>query len=310
MNPGDVEAHGEEVLPQARVGRDWKSYLFWVVPVAAVLLAGWFIYSDAIRKGPTLHIQFSDASGLQAGKASVEYRGAEVGEVQDIVLAPDAKHVDVTVSLKKSARVIAREHSKFWIVKPKVSAAQITGLGTIVSGDYITVEPGDGKPETKFEGLAQAPVVETPDVLRIVLLAERQSSLKEGTPVFYRGVTVGKVAGCELGPHSQTVRATVEIRKHFAPLVRMNSVFWSSGGINVNVGLTGADISAQSAKTLFGGGVDFATPDTRQKQAPPGTAFRLYDKSQDAWLTWSPDIVLDRNSDEPPAPSQQSAGAQ
>ncbi|HVX85806.1 MAG TPA: MlaD family protein [Phycisphaerae bacterium] len=156
------EAELASKLPKAKRGRDWKAYLFWVVPAAAVALAAWFIYSDAISKGPKLHLYFADATGLDAGKSKMKYRGAEVGKVDDITLTPDRKQVDVEVSLKKSAAGLARENSKFWIVRAQVSVAQIQGLGTIMSGDFLTVEPGDGKAATKFEGLAQAPVIASP----------------------------------------------------------------------------------------------------------------------------------------------------
>lgn len=73
----------------------------------------------------------------------------------------------------------------------------------------------------------------------------------------------------------------------------MNSKFWNAGGIHVHIGLTGADISAQSAETLVSGGVDVATPDTNQKPAVAATAFRLYDKPEDAWLGWAPRIQLE-----------------
>jgi paraquat-inducible protein B len=307
---GDQERRPDlEKLPKAKKGRDWKAYFFWVVPVAAVALAAWFIYSDAINKGPKLHIYFADASGLEAGKSKMKYRGAEIGKVEEIALTPDRQHVDVEVALEKSAKGLARENSKFWIVRAQVSVAQIQGLGTIMSGDYLTVEPGDGKPATKFQGLAQAPVIPSPGALQIELLSERAGSMKPDTPVFYRGIQVGKVSASELGPHAQTVRATVDIEKRYAPLVRMNSMFWNAGGINVNVGLTGADISAQSARTLLGGGIDFATPDTTQKQALPGTSFRLYDKAQEAWQAWAPAIDLGPSA-AMPGEHVQSAGAQ
>ncbi|HET6250343.1 MAG TPA: hypothetical protein VFE47_21835 [Tepidisphaeraceae bacterium] len=74
----------------------------------------------------------------------------------------------------------------------------------------------------------------------------------------------------------------------------MNSVFWNAGGVDVNLSLKGAEISAQSFKALMSGGLDFATPDTSQKAALPGTSFRLYEKAKDEWLGWSPAIELDK----------------
>src|SRR6185437_9405654 len=169
MNAAQPSQGPGQDLPKAKVGKDWTTYLFWIVPLGAAILAGYFIYTNT-RKGPHIHIFFTDATRLEAGKSPLQYRGAKVGEVKDIQLTPDHKQVDVTVALKKSAKELARENSRFWIVKAQVGAAHISGLGTIVSGDFIAVEPGGGKPQTKFQGLADAPVVVPPGALRIVLL--------------------------------------------------------------------------------------------------------------------------------------------
>lgn len=281
-------------LPKAKVSKDWKTYFFWLVPLGAACLAAYFIYINT-DKGPKIHIYFADASGLQPGTSEVKYRGGVVGKVEDLKLTPDQQQIDVVVSLKKEARGLAREQSQFWIVRAQIGATQITGLGTVVSGDFITVEPGGGKPATQFQGLGEAPVVAPPTTLKIMLLTERVESIQPRAPVFYRGLQVGEVSKCDLGPDAQTIQITVEIQKPYIPLVRMNSVFWKAGGINVNVGLSGANLSAQSLKTLIAGGIDFATPDTSQKSAPPGTSFRLYEKPKDEWLAWSPAIQINES---------------
>lgn len=280
-------------MPKARVTRNWKTYLFWIVPVAAAALAAYFVYTEEFKKGPTITIFFSDAAELQEGKSSVKYRGVEIGTVERIVLTDDQRQAKVTVSLKRSGRNVAKSASEFWIVQPRIGLNEIKGLGTVVSGDYITVRPGTGKEQLTFVGLASPPPPEKEEKgLLIVLLSDRLGSVKKHSSVMYRGVEVGEVWDQQLGPESQVVLITVNIKKKFAPLVRMNSVFWNAGGINFNLGLSGVEVSAQSAAALLAGGIDFATPDTSQKQAEDGTAFRLYEKPKDIWLTWSPVIKL------------------
>jgi paraquat-inducible protein B len=281
-----------EDLPKAIVQRNWKTGLFWLIPLAAAGLAGYFVYTQLLSGGPEVQISFDNAQGLQAGKSDVKYRGAEIGTVKNIQLAKDAKRVNITISLIGSAADVARDGSRFWIVKPEIGIEEIRAPRTIVSGNYITVEPGRGKRRTTFIGLAEPPIVEPEGALRVVLFSERLGAIKKRSPIFYRGIQVGKVFDAELGPESQTIHILADIQKHYRPLLRMNSKFWNAGGIHVNIGLTGADVSAQSAETLVSGGIDFATPDTTEKEAPRGTAFRLYDKPEDAWLAWAPRIKL------------------
>jgi paraquat-inducible protein B len=281
-----------ENLPRAKIERNWKTYFIWLVPVAAAALAAWFLYSNIVKGGPTIHLYFDNAAGLQKGKSELKYRGADLGEVKELKLTKDSKKVEVTVALGRSAAGVAREGSRFWIVKPEVGVQEIRGLRTIVSGDYITVEPGNGKPQFQFEGLADAPVIEPAGMRRIILLAEKTGALKPQTPVFYRGIQVGEVFSVDLGDASQAVHLVVDIRKRYAPLVRMNSKFWNAGGIHANISLSGLNIGAQSLETLISGGIDFATPDLSEKEAPSQTNFRLYDKPEVAWLAWSPPIEL------------------
>lgn len=288
-----------EDLPRARIVRNWKTRLFWLVPIAAALLAGWFIYSDMEKRGPTIHILFDNAQELQAGKSELKYRDAQIGMVKKIELTPDQQHVDITVSLERSAKNIAREGSRFWIVRAHLALEEIRAARTIVSGNYITVDPGNGKEQTRFTGLPQEPILEPPADLTVVLISEKLGSIKPRAPVFYRGVQVGEVRTCELGATSQTVRISLQIQKHYRPLVRLNSKFWNAGGINFSIGLRGADISAQSAETLISGGISFATPDTAEQQAYPGTTFRLYEKPEDAWLSWAPAIPLEQSAAPP-----------
>ncbi len=286
----DEDRLGEE-LPKSRVTRNWRTWLFWLVPVAAAILAGWFVYQEVFQAGPTIRITFQDAANLEPGKSQVKYRGVKIGTVKDVQLTTDRRHVRVKVSLEPSGGGVAREGTRFWIVQPRVQLAEIRGLSTIVSGDYIGVEPGEGKPETSFEGRAQPPApLPEEGGLEIVLLAEGAHSVKEHTPVLYRGIDVGEVRRVELGPVSQDVRIHVDIKKGYEPLVRMSSRFWNAGGINFSVGLSGVDISAQSARALIAGGIEFATPDDPGPRAAPDTAFRLYDKPDPAWLKWAPAI--------------------
>lgn len=293
---------GTPQLPKARITRNWKTWFFWLVPIGAAALAGLFIYSEVARKGPTITIYFADAGGLQPGNSRLKYRGVEIGTVDKVRLTDDHLRAKITVSLEKSGESVAREGSRFWIVQPRVGLSEIKGLRTVVAGDYITVQPGAGKERTEFVGLAEPPAPETEEKgLRIMLVSERLGSIKKHAPVNYRGVQVGEVWDAQLAPDSQSIYITAVIDRHFAKLVRMNSKFWNAGGLNVSIGFSGIDISAQSAQALLTGGIDFATPDTGGKEAIPGTAFRLFDKAQDAWLAWSPAIKLPP-AEEPNAP--------
>ncbi|MBJ6727842.1 PqiB family protein [Geomesophilobacter sediminis] len=301
MNGTGEGTHPGEKLPRAEVRRNWRRYLFWLIPLGAILIAGWIVYADVIRKGPTLHIYFDNAVGLQQGKSQMKFRGVQVGKVKEIELTPDTRMVKVTVALDQGTDSLAREGSIFWVERARIGLNEITGLQTIMGGAYLTVEPGKGKRQTEFRGVPEAPATQKEEPgRRVVLLAEKLGSVKEHSPVTYHGIQVGEVHQAELGPTAQTVRIFLNIDRKYAPLVRMNSKFWNAGGVNISVGLGGIDITAQSARTLLTGGIGFATPDANQPEAHDGAAFRLYDKAEESWLRWFPEIPLPLVGGHPP----------
>jgi hypothetical protein len=53
---------------------------------------------------------------------------------------------------KFSERFIS-ENTRFWVVRARVSARAIYGLGTVFSGAYLDIDPGKpGKPSRSFQG--------------------------------------------------------------------------------------------------------------------------------------------------------------
>ena len=292
MSERTQEHHAPHGLPRARVERSYLTWSLWLIPAIAAAVVGYFIIYDLFLSGPAITIYFKNADGLQAKNTMVKYRGIKVGEVKSLKLTDHGEGVMVTARLNSSAAELAREGSKFWVVRPELKLGSVTGLRTIVAGNFITVEPGDGPRTNKFVGWENAPIPRV-KAIYITLLTGDLDSLQEQTPIFYRGVQVGEVTEVRLGMHAQHVIVTARIRQDFAPLVRTNSVFWNAGGIHVHAGLlNGVQISAESAQTVISGGIAFATPDDYGPEATNGDVFVLNEKESDDWKKWDPDIPL------------------
>jgi paraquat-inducible protein B len=293
MTDHEEKQASTESLPKARIETNWRRYLFWLIPIGAAAVAAWFIYTEVISKGPKIYVYFDNAAELQAGKSQIKFRGVQIGDIEAVELTEDNHRVKATVSLARSARNVARQGSVFWIVKPQIGLNQITGVQAIMGGDYLTVQPGTGKRQTVFQGSPEPPASQKEEPgLRIVLLAEKLGTVKQHSPVLYHGVQVGDVHASELGPEAQAVYIFLNIEKKYAPLVRMNSRFWNAGGAQVSLGWTGISMKAQSVSTLLTGGIDFATPDTKEKEAYDGAPFRLYEQPESSWQRWFPTIRL------------------
>ena len=279
-------------LPKAKIEKSHLSLGLWLIPLAAALLCAWYLSRDFIFVGPTITIYFQNAEGLQEQNSLVQYRGVKIGEVESLKLTQDRQRVAVKVQLDTSGASIAQQGSVFWIVRPELKLGAVSGLRTIILGNYIAVQPGHGARTNVFMGVEKEPI-EPIKALDIQLLATKLDSLQPQSPVFYRGIQVGEVLDCRLSDDARRVLIHARIEKDYASLVRMNSKFWNAGGIDLHLGLfSGATITAESAQTLISGGIAFATPPDFQNVATNGTLFALNEKSDAEWEKWSPAIPL------------------
>jgi paraquat-inducible protein B len=279
-------------LPKVKIEKSRLSWFLVLIPVAAALLCAWYVGRDLIFGGPIITIYFQNAEGLQEQTSLVQYRGVKVGEIETLTLTKDRQSVAVKARLNNSAANLAREGSVFWIVRPELKLGAVSGLRTIVLGNYVTVQPGNGERTNLFLGAETAPI-EPIKALAIELHSAKLDSLQPQSPIFYRGIQVGEVLDCRLSDDAREVVIRARIVEEYAPLVRMNSKFWNAGGINFHLGLfSGAKISAESVQTLVSGGIAFATPPDFQTAVTNGAVFVLNEKSEAAWEKWTPAIPL------------------
>ena len=90
---------------------------------------------------------------------------------------------------------IARVGSQFWVVKPELGLIKTSNLETLVTGQYIEVQPAPKNlgPQKSFVALASPPETAKREAgLSLVLSAARRGSLKTGVPVTYREITGGQ----------------------------------------------------------------------------------------------------------------------
>ncbi len=144
---------------EARVGGGPRFSTIWLVPVVALVIGLWMIYSHYAGQGPIIEITFHSGEGIQAGTTKVRRKNVEIGEVLDLRLSEDAEKVVLSVRIYDHAKQLLREDSQFWVVRPRIGAAGISGLRTLLSGAYIELSPGSGESlADSFEGLETPPV--------------------------------------------------------------------------------------------------------------------------------------------------------
>ncbi len=281
---GEVPPSG---LGHAILKRSRRFPLIWLVPVTAGLISLYLAVTYLADRGPLITITFSTANGITAGQTEVKHKAVALGTVEDVHLSDDMKQVLVHVRMKREGAKIMTNHARFWVVRPRLSTGNISGLETLVSGAYIEVDPGapGGAPESNFTGLEDPPGVRSDEPGQSYLLkAARLGSIGPGAPVFYRDVTVGEVLSYDLGDGLGPVLIRVFVRAPYDKFVHDSTHFFNTSGISVSLGPQGVHVEMESLQAVLSGGIAFETPRfmADQRQSDAEREFPLFDSKADA----------------------------
>lgn len=260
--------------------------IVWIIPLVAAIIGGWLVYKALSEKGPTITITFKSAEGLQAGKTKIKYKDVAVGVVDSIALSKDLSRVIVTADLVKGSESYLTDKTRFWVVRPRISGGEVSGLGTLFSGAYIAVDPvRNGKRTFSFTGMERPPVVTTDLPGRqFILKADSLGYLDTGSPVYFRQIKVGQVENYELDKDGNAVTIKIFINAPYDQFVLKSSRFWNAGGVNFSLDARGLKVDTESLVSLMIGGIAFTNPVNLESSAPAasGAVFQLYTNQQTA----------------------------
>jgi paraquat-inducible protein B len=270
-----------EELPAAVPARTpWgRLPLVWILPVVVVLAGAFVVVREKIAQGTSIEIQFENAEGLETNKTKVRYKDVEIGEVRDIRVSDDRKKVIVTAEIHRNAKSYLLDDTRFWVVRPRISGAGVSGLATLVSGAYISVDVGHAAAKRDhFVGLEVPPIVTANLPGReFILHADDLGSLDIGSSVFYRHITAGQVLGYTLDAGGTGVTIKIFINSPFDVYVTGETRFWQASGIDMSVNADGVKLRTESIASILEGGVAFGM---RAGAAAPrvaaDTAFTLF----------------------------------
>lgn len=248
----------------------------WLIPLGAALIGCWLFYQNLASRGPTIILELNTAEGLEKGKTSVKVLNVDVGTVRDVRLADDYSGAIAEISMKPEMEKLLVEDTEFWVVKPRVGRQGISGLGTIISGAYIQMRPGDsGQPKTRFKALEQPPPTR-PDVpgITVELISEGNDTLSIGDPVIFKGQSVGQIETTEFDVDRLEVRYNIFVESPYDQLITENTQFWLRSGIDVQLTSKGVELQIGNLQAILAGGVTFGIPEDLE----PGAAAQNNDE--------------------------------
>ncbi|MDO4697263.1 MAG: MlaD family protein [Pasteurellaceae bacterium] len=257
-----MSEHLTEVIP-AKVRPPRRISPFWLLPLVAFMIGGLLFFQILQERGEDIRIRFEDGAGISAGKTAIRYQGLQIGVVKKVAFTNELREVEVIAEINAEARSVLKKDTKFWLVRPTASLAGVSGLDTLVSGNYITLLPGESEEsEDEFVAESEPPLVPVNDGdLMVKLIANDLGSIAVGASVYFRKVPVGTISDYRFTVDQQHVEIEAVINKKYAHLVKKTSRFWNISGIKANVSLAqGLSIDVDSLMSVVQGAVAFDSP--------------------------------------------------
>ena len=247
--------------------RRWAPQIIWIIPIIAIVVGLGLMYKAVMDHGPTITVAFKTGDGITAGKTFVKYKEVNIGLVKTVELSEDNQQVIATIQLNKDAKDFAKDGTRFWIVRPRITANGVSGLSTLLDGPFIAADLGQSNTVTDHFVALDVPPILTGDSpgREFILQAPTLGSHNVGTPVYFRRIAVGQVIAHELAKDGKSVLIKIFINAPYDQFVINNTRFWNASGIDVTVNAAGVQLQTESLIAVIAGGIAFEAP-TRHAQ--------------------------------------------
>jgi paraquat-inducible protein B len=257
----------------------------WLVPLVAILVASWMLYQNWASQGPLITLIAPNAEGLEAGQTKLKARNVDVGQVVSIRLSDDYDKAIIKVRMNQGTQKMLRQDAKFWVVKPRIGKEGVSGLGTLLSGAYIDMSPGEqGEESSDFILLSQPPLSTTKEGIRILLHSTDSAKLGIGTLVHFRGYEVGYVEEVGFDVNTGSITYRVVVQPPYDALVNSAVQFWITPGVSFKSSAQGFELTLDSLETFLLGGISFGLREGKAAGIPVKdlASFSLFASKKDA----------------------------
>jgi paraquat-inducible protein B len=286
-----------EIVPRQGIS------IIWFVPFIALIFGLWLTVKVISEQGTFITIEFDNGSGIVPNKTEVRYKGLVTGLVKKVVPSADLQRVIAEVEISKDFTDYLTKNTRFWLVSADISLQGVSGLDTLISGSYITILPDADKgkdSKINFVALTEAPTLDmsTPG-LHLTLHTDVLGSISENSPISFKQIPIGYVTGYHYIESSKKIAINIFIKPEFAHLVKENSLFYNTSGVQVTASLSsGIKVNTDSLASIMAGGisVDTLSYQTELAAAKNGNTFPLHADFQSAEMGHEVELTLDWNS--------------
>ncbi len=291
------ELNSAEVVPRQGIS------IVWFVPFIALIFGAWLAVKVISEQGTFITIEFENGAGIVPKKTEVRYKGLVTGLVTKVTPSDDLQTVIAEVEMSDKFTNYLTENTLFWLVSADISLQGVSGLDTLISGSYINIIPDtgeDAESQDHFVALNEAPALDmsTPG-LHLTLQTNVLGSISENSPITFKQIPIGYVTGYRYDDNSKKIDINVFIEQEHAHLIKENSLFWNTSGIQVTASLSGGlKVNTDSIASIIAGGiaVDTLSYQEDKPNVKNGHHFPLHPDFQSAEMGHEVELTLDWNS--------------
>lgn len=180
------------------------------------------LYKDlkTAGRGIPVKITLPDNSNLKANGSPIVYRGLEIGRINNLALNDERDSIVASASIEPAFSDMLTQGTLFLLEEAKVSLSGVENLSNLITGNFLTLVPGNGPQTREFVAIQQEELdrVQAKSV-SLRLLANNSFGLEPGVNVLYRGIPVGSVLSVELVDDqvAMDIAIDVEYKTLFVP---------------------------------------------------------------------------------------------
>lgn len=218
------------------------------------------LYANSKLAKQKTHFTLNTRTSTQvSNNTRILYRGIEVGSIHRIDNHGEFKQLQL--GLLPEYQYILTERSQFWLVKPSLSLSGASDTDALLGGAYITFNVGEGQATTAFNLLKSPPAKHaSASGLQLTLTNKHAKVATSGSPVSYRGITVGQVDNISLDKDADNIRINISIDEAHRHLIKNTTRFYNASGLTVSGGLSDFVVKTESIDAILRGGISFYNP--------------------------------------------------
>ncbi len=253
----------------------------WIIPLLVLIIAGWLVWYQWKNQGPMITLEMKSAAGIEVNKTPIKVRDLTIGQVKKMELKHDLEGVLVHARIDASAAHLLTDKAQFWVVAPRVSFSEVSGLNTLLSGAYIAMSPNEeGAKQLHFIAQERPPATPpgTPG-LHLSLKSDDELAYKAGDPIIYKGFKVGEFEDSSFNIEERVVYYEAFIEAPYHKLITQNTRFWNVSGVKLNLESSGVKVETGSLETLLANGITFGIPEgiDSGEQVTENAFFTIYE---------------------------------